>query len=125
VAHELRYIAFDRGEVADLLRRFGATRGIAVPPGRVEDIAKAGAHVFFKYVHPVAGTEMLMVKEADAVACLILGCADRRLPLARHFVKSVEATDNALVLALSGRALPASALASAFTAPFGSPRTRR
>jgi hypothetical protein len=65
-----------------------------------------------------------MVREPDTVACLVLACGQDGYPLARHFIKSIEVADNALMLAMSGRALPSRMPASPFTVRHGSPRTR-
>ncbi len=108
MAHEIRYIAFDRREVAEMLRAFGTKRGVDVPNGRVTDIEKANAAIRITFEDDNAREATIKLSLAEAVACMLARCNQRRYPIAQRFSKSVEVTGNALVLAMNG---PAQALA--------------
>ena len=104
MAHEIRYIAFDRREVAEMLRAFGETRGIGVPDGRVVEVQKQGEGVRVTFEDDNARQATVELGVAEAVACMLGRCLERRYPVAQRFSKHVEVTGNALVLAMSGRA---------------------
>lgn len=106
--HEIRYIAFDRREVASMLRAYGAMRGIAVPEGRVVDIVKTEDDVRIVFADENEREATLKLRLADAVACMLAHCMNRKYPVAQRFSKNVEVTGNAMVLAMAG---PSQALA--------------
>ena len=108
MAHEIRYIAFDRREVAEMVRAFGTARGIGVPEGRVTDIEKGDDTVDITFEDDNARAATVKLSPSEAVACMLQRCQLRRYPVAQRFAKSVEVTGNALVLAMNG---PAQALA--------------
>ena len=108
MAHEIRYIAFDRRAVAEMVRAFGTARGIGVTPGRVTDIEKGDDTVDITFEDDNARAATVKLGPSEAGACMPRRCRARRYPVAQRFAKSVEVTGNALVLAMNGpaRALP-------------------
>jgi hypothetical protein len=108
VAHEIRYIAFDRREVAAMLQAYAAMRGFTAPPGRVIDIVKIEDAIRIVFADENQREATVELDVAAAVSCMLARCRERNYPVAQRFSKHVEVTGNAMVLAMAG---PAQALA--------------
>jgi hypothetical protein len=106
MAHEIRYIAFNRREVGDMVRRFAEVRLGRGLEGVVIDIEKIEQDVLVTFEDERGFQDSVRLTETDGVACMLAFCQQRRLPVAQRFTKRVEVTGNAMVLAMCGTAQP-------------------
>lgn len=106
VAHEIRYIAFDRREVADMVRDFAAARMGSTPEGRVVEVEKLDDKIIVTFEDENERQTALRLTHQDSIACMLAYCMKRRYPVAQKSSKDVEVTGNALILAMRGKARP-------------------
>jgi hypothetical protein len=104
LAHEIRYIAFSRSEVAEMVRAFAAQRGVAVPDGKVVALFSDDAELELVFEDDNERQAVLRFTHTEAVAFILAHCRKRQYPIAQRFTKHVETTDNALILAMRGAA---------------------
>ncbi|TVQ35850.1 MAG: hypothetical protein EA356_06675 [Geminicoccaceae bacterium] len=106
MAHEIRYIAFNRREVGEMVRHFAAIRLDRAIDGVVIDIVKEDRDVLITFEDDNQRQSSVRLNEGDSLVCMLAFCQKRRFPVAQRFVKHVEVTGNALVLAMRGTAQP-------------------
>lgn len=81
MAHEIRYIAFNRREVADMVRAFALQRGLLVPDGKVvglvnESNGTAGIELVFEDENERQAT--MRFTHTELVALILAYCRARQ-----------------------------------------------
>ncbi|MEO1092159.1 MAG: hypothetical protein AAFX81_16145 [Pseudomonadota bacterium] len=107
MAHEIRYIAFNRREVEAMVCAYARARLGHSPAGSVVAVEQTESAIVVVFEAENQGRAPIRLGLGEAIACMLAFCHQRNDPAAQRFAKHVEVTGNSLVLVMSGPALTA------------------